>query len=325
MTTQEKRLSQQERRQCVQVCRLYYEADLTQEEIGDQLGLSRVKINRILRLAREAGILEVRINGIEEPSRMVEDELLLKWRLKDAVVVADAPTQEGLTSQLAEGAAGWLAEQLKPGLRIGLGLGRTVSKLPENFHVEKSVDCFFTEIEGAAPNQSIGFASYNVTSRMGAIAGGRTEFIYAPTFVSDKTLRDRLIEEPSIASALEQARNSDIIIQSVGTVSESALLHIHGVVTDDDLSELRARGAVGDALGHYFDGEGQAISFRTDDIHVGLTLADLTNVPTSVLVAGGPEKVKAIQGGLLGGYFNVLITDTTTARHLIDDEASPGR
>lgn len=320
MTTQERMLSPRERRQCVQVCRLYYEADLTQEEIGGQLGLSRVKVNRILRLARVAGILEVRINGIEEPSRIVEDELLVGWRLKDAVVVADAPTEEGLTSQLAEGAARWLSEQLKPSLRIGLGLGRTISKLPDSFHVEKPVDCSFTEIEGAAPNQTTGFSSYNVTSRMGAIAGARTEFIYAPTFVTDRELRDRLVEEPSIASALEQARQSDIILQSVGTVSESALLHIHGVVTDDDLEELRTRGAVGDALGHYFDGEGRPISFRTDDIHVGLALEDLRNVPTSVLVAGGPEKVQAIRGGLLGGFFNVLVTDISTAQQLIEEK-----
>lgn len=321
MITSTKKLSPREHRQCVQIARLYYEADLIQEEIGAQLGLSRVKVNRILRLAREAGILEIRINGIEEPSRAVEDQLLARWRLRDAVVVADAPTETGLTSLLAEGAAAWLAEQLRPGLRIGLGLGRTVSKLPDSFRVEKSVDCSFTEIEGAAPNQSTGFSSYNVTSRMGAIAGARTEFIFAPTFVTDRVLRDRLIEEPSISTALEQARRSDIILQSVGTVSESALLHIHGVLTDNDLTELRGLGAVGDALGHYFDQAGEPIHFRTDDIHVGLTLADLKSVPVSVLVAGGPEKVQAIRGGLRGGFFNVLVTDIATAQVLIDEPA----
>lgn len=319
MTTTTKKLSPREHRQCVQIARLYYEADLTQEEIGDQLGLSRVKVNRILRLAKEAGILEIRIHGIEEPSRMMEDQLLARWRLRDAVVVADAPTEVGLISQLAEGAAGWLADHLRPGLRIGLGLGRTVSKLPDSFRVEKSVDCSFTEIEGAAPNQSTGFSSYNVTSKMGEIAGAHTEFIPAPTFVTDRGLRDRLIEEPSISNALEQARGSDIILQSVGTVSKSALLHIHGVITDDDLAELRGLGAVGDALGHYFDVAGEPINFRTDDIHVGLTLADLKKVPVSALVAGGPEKLPAIRGGLRGGYFNVLITDISTAQILIDE------
>jgi DNA-binding transcriptional regulator LsrR (DeoR family) len=243
------------------------------------------------------------------------------WRLRDAVVVPDDPTAEGLTGQLAKGAARWLARQLRPGVRIGLGLGRTVSKLPDTFTVEESVDCSFTEIEGAASNESTGFAGYNVTARMATIAGGRAEFVYAPTFVSESGLRDRLIEERSISEALERARRSDIVMQSVGTVSESALLHLHGVVSADDLTRLAAAGAAGDALGHYFDADGRHVPFRTDEVHIGLTLDDLTKVPLSALVAGGGEKRDAIRGALRGRYFNVLITDSETARELIDEVA----
>lgn len=316
-----RKVSVEDRRLCVRVARLYYEGDLTQERIGEQLGLSRVKVNRILRLAKEAGIVEFRIKGMGEPSEAIADQLVAACRLRDAVVVPDAPTEEGLTAQLAKGAAAWLNGQLRPGMRIGLGLGRTISKLPDTFRVDRSVDCSFTEIEGAASNESTGFASYNVTSRMGAIAGGGTEFLYAPTFVSDRSLRDRLVQEPSIARALERARRSDIIIQSVGTVSGSALLHIHGVIGVEDLEQLHAAGAVGDALGHYFDASGQHVPFRTDDIHIGLTLEDLKRAPVSVLVAGGAEKLPAIRGALSGGYFNVLITDIGTARALVGESA----
>lgn len=310
-------LATEERRLCVRAARLYYESGLTQEQIGEQLGLSRVKVNRVLRLARQAGIVEIRIAGIDEPTDEVADHLVAKLRLRDAVVVPDAPTGDGLTAELAKGASAWLAERLRPGLRVGLGLGRTISRLPETFRVDRSVDCSFTEIEGAAPAEPTGFASYNVTSRMGTIAGARTEFIYAPTFVSDRALRDRLVTEPSIARALEVARRSDVVLQSVGTATGSALLHIHGVIGVEDLEQLRAAGAVGDALGHYFDAEGRHVPFRTDDIHVGLTLEDLRRVPTSVLVAGGPEKLEAIRGALRGGYFNVVITDLSTADALI--------
>lgn len=310
-------LATEERRLWVRAARLYYESGLTQEQIGEQLGLSRVKVNRVLRLARQAGIVEIRIAGMDEPTDAIADHLVARLRLRDAVVVPDAPTGDGLTAELAKGAAAWLAERLRPGLRVGLGLGRTISRLPETFRVDRSVDCSFTEIEGAAPAEPTGFASYNVTSRMGTIAGARTEFIYAPTFVSDRGLRDRLVNEPSIARALDVARRSDVVLQSVGTATGSALLHIHGVIGVEDLEQLRAAGAVGDALGHYFDAEGRHVPFRTDDIHIGLTLEDLRRVPTSVLVAGGPEKLEAIRGALRGGYFNVVITDMSTADALI--------
>ncbi len=314
-----RRLSYEHHRLCARIARLYFHRDLTQEQIGDQLGLSRVKVNRMLRLAKEAGVVEVRIQGVEEPTEAFADGLIAQWRLRDAIIVSDVHTSEGVVDALASSASAWLAGQLRPGVRVGFGLGRTISKLPETFRVDRPTDCVFTEIEGAAPDESAGFASYNVTSRMGAIAGARTEFISAPTFVSNSALRDRLVEEPSVARALERARQSDIVMQSVGTVSESALLRIHGVLTDKDLDQLRALGAVGDALGHYFDADGRHVPFWTDDIHIGLTLDDLKKFPLSALVAGGAEKLLSITGALRGGFFNVLITDIHTARALIEE------
>ncbi|MGH8926590.1 MAG: sugar-binding transcriptional regulator [Acidimicrobiia bacterium] len=318
-SSQVRRLPPDEQRLCVRIARLYYESDLTQERIGDQLGLSRVKVHRMLRLAREVGILEIRIQGGDEATEALGDALVATLGLRDAMVVPDAATADGQIARLAEGAAAWLNSVLRPNMRVGLGLGRTVSRIPDMFRVRCSIDCTFTEIEGAAPDTTAGFAAYNVTSRMAAIAGARAEFVRAPTFVSDRDLRDRLLREPAIAAALDRARQADIILQSVGPVSESALLHIHGVLTAEDLDELRSRGAVGDALGHYFDSSGRHVPFRTDDMHVGLTLEDLTKLPVSALVAGGPEKLMAVRAALRGGYFNVLITDATTAQTLVGE------
>jgi DNA-binding transcriptional regulator LsrR (DeoR family) len=45
------------------VASLYYQQNLTQQEIGDRLGLSRIKINRLLKLAVSSGIVQVTINA----------------------------------------------------------------------------------------------------------------------------------------------------------------------------------------------------------------------------------------------------------------------
>jgi DNA-binding transcriptional regulator LsrR (DeoR family) len=44
--------------------------------------------------------------------------------------------------------------------------------------------------------------------------------------VSSPELLRRLISEPGIAEALERARHCDIILQSIGTVDETAILYI---------------------------------------------------------------------------------------------------
>ena len=40
---------------------MYYNDEMTQKEIADRLGLSRIKVLRLLKQAREEGIVEIKI------------------------------------------------------------------------------------------------------------------------------------------------------------------------------------------------------------------------------------------------------------------------
>jgi DNA-binding transcriptional regulator LsrR (DeoR family) len=307
-------------RLCVKVAKLYYEDELTQGEIARKLGYSRTKIHRILGTAKEHGVVQIQIHTPDDEYFDLEHRLIRAYGLRDAVVVPTQPEGRELYLALDRGAVDWLKPKLKNGVRIGLGLGRTISHLPQVFEPNGAVDCIFTEVVGAAADHNPEISSYNITSRMAELIGGRAEFFYAPTFVSSPTLKSELISEPSVKKALQRARKSDIILQSVGPVDESALLFLHGCLDEDDLEELRNKGAVGDALGHYFDRQGHPVPSFTDQLMIGLDLEDLTRVPWSVVIAGGPEKVPVIAAALRGEFFNVAVTDAETARQLLDVE-----
>lgn len=51
---------------------LYYEQGLTQAEIGARLGLSRITVNRLLKEARQSGIVEIRIRPVSFDLPLVE-------------------------------------------------------------------------------------------------------------------------------------------------------------------------------------------------------------------------------------------------------------
>jgi len=312
-------LTNEDHRLCVKVAKLYYEDSLTQGEIAKKLDYSRIKIHRLLRTAKEAGIVTIQITTPNPDFYDLEHNLISQYDLRDAFVVPTQPEGSKLYLSLAAGAVSWLKHHLEDGVRIGLGLGRTISHLPQVFEVNQKVKCIFTEVVGAASDHSQGFASYNITSHMAEIAGGEAEFFYAPTVVSSPNLKSELIAEPSIKRSLERARKCDIMLQSVGPVDSSALLYLHGHLNEDDLHTLIDSGAIGDALGHYFDINGQPVSTLTDDVMMGLDLGDLKKIPWSVLIAGGEEKVPIIQAALKGDFFNVLITDDQSATVLLSE------
>lgn len=316
-------ISEADYRLAVRAAMLYYQAGLTQSEIGARLGYSRIKINRVLSLARSHGILEVQVKVPPGWHVDIETELIRVFGLRDAVVVSADQSGRTLESMLAEGAAQFLLAQLQPGMRVGLGMGRTIANLPERFRPDRRIDCTFIELIGATYNAD--WARYDVTSKMAELAGGTREVMRVPGFVTDPSLGSRLAQEPSVADALARARQSDIMVQSVGPADTTAILFESGVLAADDLVDLRERGAVGDALGYYFDIDGNRVRSRTDSNLIGVDLDDLRSVPWSVLVAGGPSKVPPIVGGLRGGYFNTLVTDDVTANTILDAHAGDDR
>ena len=313
-------LSAEDHHLWAKIATLYYEDDLTQGEIAKKLGYSRVKIHRILRSAKEAGIVQVQINSPNDKEIELEGELIRRYQLRDCVVVEEGSPGEQLYTSLAKGAATWLKQHLRPNIRVGLGLGRTLSYLPRVFEVEKEVSCTFTEIAGAVSDHNWGFESNSIASRMAEACGGRAELFYAPTLVSSPELKEQLIQERSVKKSLDSARSCDIVLQSVGPVNESAILYIHGYISREELNNLHQAGAVGDALGCYFDREGSIVPSPTADKMIGLCLTELVEIPWSVLVAGGAEKVLPISSALRGNYFNVLISDAGTAETLLEKD-----
>ena len=66
------------------------------------------------------------------------------------------------------------------------------------------------------------------------------------------------------------------------------------------------------------DGEhGDAVGSGIDSRIVGIPTDVLKGVPRRIGVAGGVRKHSAIRAALLGGWVNVLVTDTGTARALL--------
>jgi DNA-binding transcriptional regulator LsrR (DeoR family) len=297
---------------------LYYVEDLTQKEIAERLHLSRVKVTRLLKEARDTGVVEFRIT---QPTAHLELEKLLcrDFGLSDAFVVPTEESGESLRRSLGRAGATFLEDVMRPGVRIGLGMGRTLAQIPSFLELERSSDgCIFQEMVGGAGRTDLGFDTYNVSYTLARICGGRTAHIFAPVVTESAEMRDMLMKDPQIAAALEEAAQSDIALIGIGDVSDDMLLLQLGDCDEEQIDVLRQKGAVGDIIGHFFDLEGQPVPCAVDDRLVALPLEKLCDIPLTVAVAGGLGKTEAILGALRTGCLDVLVTDSGTARAVVE-------
>ncbi len=68
----------------------YYHDGLTQNDIGERLGLPRLKISRLLEKGRQSGVIRVQINSRYEGCLALESELQQRFGLKIARAAAGA-------------------------------------------------------------------------------------------------------------------------------------------------------------------------------------------------------------------------------------------
>lgn len=304
----------------LQAAWLYYIKDLTQQEIATRMGISRVKVTRLIQQARASGMVSISINN---PARLyfeLQDQLIRKFNLKDAVITVPYDDAENLMPVLANGAANYLAAQLKPGMVIGVGVGRTVALIPQFLQPDKEVDCTFIELSGGPTAFFMTNSQADVLYALAEKAGGTAVHLKAPFFVENAEAREILLHDPLIKQNMDMAHHCDMAIFSVGVVDTNSMLVQHGIVSRSEMNALVGKGALGDVFTHLFDERGLEVRSSLSDRLIGLNIDDLSRIPLRVLVAGGKEKFACILAALTGKWVDVLITDQTTAQWLVSHE-----
>ena len=303
------------------VASLYYKLNQGQGEIAQRLGVSTSKVSRLLKEAWERGIIEVQIRMPIPRNFSLENALVARFELRDALVIeatADAD-DAGLVAAAGQLAAVYL-QRIIPDLTAGSSIGvawgtgvhATVNALPNN--VGRQLDV--VQLMGGVG--ALVVDGPDLARIVAVKLGGRHYDLHAPVLVERPDVRDVFLSEPTVRDAIRRARAVKIAITGIGSVDErdSSFLRA-GLLTRVDLAELRNLGAVGEMVGRFFNSEGRTDALELNRRVIGIELQDLPQIPTVIAVARGLSKAPAILGALNGHYLNVLVTDDVTARSIL--------
>ena len=319
-------------RMLIKVARLYYQEDMTQLRIAKRLCLSRQKVQRLLRQARDEGIVRIAIRTIMGTNSDSEDRLERRFGLREAVVVETSAYEDQRTvaTEIGAGAAEYLLRIAKSRDRIVISWGSALLGMVNAMLHNSKNNVLLKDVEVVQglgglvdPNNEV--HASELTKRLAAALGGNGVLLPAPGAVGTRAARDVLYADPHVQEALRKARSANLAFVSIGALrSESILVQEGSIVSWSELAALKAKGAVGDISLRYFDCNGDLISSDLDQRAIGLTLEELKQTGHVVGIAGGAAKFKAIQGALNGQLVDVLVTDHITAERLltIDKESN---
>ncbi len=307
----------------LRAAQLYYRLNLTQDQVGERLGVSRFKVGRLLdRALREHA---VRIEIVHPAGRLVEleDELVRRFTLRSAVVVdvpaTASPADDELLARerVGDAAAAHLAA-LRPTGSIGVSWGRTMLEVAAHLRPAWTAATEIVQLNGATSRSARPTRAHEIVERFGLTTGAAIRLMAAPAIVGTPELRDALEADPSVGETLAAARATSTAVFGMGVLGPDSVHIASGFVGDADLAALTDAGAVGDLLGRFLTVEGTIALSSVDRRTIGLPLDGLREKPLAVGVAGGAGRGPIALAALRAGCVNVLVADEATAAWVLD-------
>lgn len=294
----------------VAVARMYYLEERTQAEIAEFLEVSRPTVSRMLRLARERGVVQIRVVDVDTDGGPLAARVAEATGLRRVVVVAGDDDRTILQDRLGQAAARILTETVRDGDRVGIGWGRTVRAVAEALRPTRGqARVVSVPLLGGLGSIAPSFQVHEIASTVADAFGGAALSLYLPAIVEDETVRRLLLESPDAALILAEWHHLDVALVGIGTTAfDPEMQRLFSGPLGAASERFAEVGAVGDICMRFFDREGRSIPSLLDGA-IALDLARLREVPAVIGVAGGAEKAEAILGVLRGGYVDILVTD----------------
>lgn len=301
-----------EEEQVSRIAWYYYHDGLTQGEISERLGLTRLKVSRLLEKGHRSGIIRVQINSRFAGCLECEEALRRRFSLQNIRVL---PALSGANTgiRLGIGAAHMLMESLQPQQLLAVGFGEaTMSTL-------KRLSGFISALRIRLVTLSGGVGPY-MTGIGQLDAACNVSIMPAPLRASSAEIACTLRNENSVREVMLTAQAADVAVVGIGAISqkEDATILRSGYITIGEQLMIGRQGAVGDILGYFFDANGKIIpEIKIHDELIGLSLDLLPTIPAIIGVAGGEQKAEAIIAAMNGKYINALVTDQETATRML--------
>jgi len=277
-------------------------------EIAEEMGVSRFAVGRMVKYAREQGLVEVTPRLPDPVDATLSKALASSYGLESAIVcIPAAGGDKAARAAIAAVASKLLSELIEEDDIVGLGPGRTI--LETCARIENAPNCDLVQLTGVASTDD---DNLQVIMELRRVAQGRMFPLHSPFIATDHVAAQVIRSQPGVRQALKRMDLLDKAVFTVGGWPHSSLLA--SLLNEaGELGPLMEQGVAAEIGTTLLDNHGGELHLL-DDRMIGITTQQLAAVPLKVALGGGPGKERAVIAALKSGLVDTLVTDAGTAR-----------
>ncbi len=293
---------------------LYYVGNKTQDEIAARLGVSRQGAQRMVALARTAGLIKFRLDRRAAECAELAERLRDRFGLQVCDVV---PSSGDGIADVAVSCAEQIEsrlEQAEPVI-LAFGSGRTlrasveqVGRLHRPQHRVVGLVGNLTRLGRASP--------FDAIYRLADLTAAQCHPMPLPVVANTEAEAEQMRTQRVYELLHDLVRGADAQFVGVSFVGRGAPLEVDGFLTASEVDHLVRLGAVGEICGRAMDAEGCVIDGGTNGRVMAIPLTDPKS-PSRIGIAAGREKIMPLRAALRGGWLSGVITDEPTAVEIL--------
>jgi len=300
---------------------MYYLQDMTMEAIARQLHTSRSTVSRLLRRARDTGLVEITLRPASSRAPGLGQSISATFGVETFVVpVPDTANDLDRLEQVSIASAKLLGSWFDSGMVMGIAWGTTLEAVSRHLTHKATRGSAVVQLNGAANNRTSGVDyTSSLISTFGSAFDAAMHYFPVPAFFDFPETKAAMWRERSVRRVLEVQGLADIALFSVGAIAGAIPSHVYaaGYLDDDDVRTLEAEGVVGDVCTVFLRADGSYRDVVLNARATGPTPDELHRIPRRVCVVAGDKKVVPLLAALRSGVVTDLVVDEVTALGLL--------
>lgn len=289
----------------IEVSKLYYINDMTQNEIAKELGISRPLVSKILNDAKELGFVTIQIKSPFEEEKLSYEKLKKIYDIEEIITVADMPTTVLIEQNIFKETIKLVKKFSKDIKVLGIGWGNVVGPLVDRIEKENK----FLELRGKIipliGNTNIYTREYHPNDLV-RIFGEKTglipAYLFAPAFLTSEQEKEIFMNIENYKEISRMWENMDTAI--IGINSHPAVPDFATALRFGNA--LNKQKAVGNILSYYFDIDGKIIEGK-NDFTIQVPLEKLKKSKRVIGIVSPKTNKNVVIGALKTGIFTHII------------------